>query len=148
MYSITEENVKILLSEKDNVFSRPLLERNCMHGLISIENISFSRNCDIKAINAKSVTDASIMVMFICKNSDTLEMKHSLLNSPIVILRYDFISGQLILLTNPIHRITGQCVNISGKRLFCDRALLSVHVYKKLHSYQFNVNHRFNLEFS
>ena len=31
------------------------------------ENISFSRNCDIKITNAKSVTDAY-------KNSDTLEL--------------------------------------------------------------------------
>ena len=31
-----------------------------MHESISMENISFSRNCDIKTTNAKSVTDASI----------------------------------------------------------------------------------------
>ena len=36
----------------------------------------------------------------------------------------DFISGQLISLTNRIHRIPGQFVNKPGKGLFCDRALL------------------------
>ena len=34
--------------KKINDFQRPLLERNYMHGSISIETISFSRNCDIK----------------------------------------------------------------------------------------------------
>ena len=38
----------------------------------------------------------------------------------------DFISGQLISLTNPIHRILGQFVNKPWKRLFCDRALLTI----------------------
>ena len=53
-----------------------------MCGSISIENISFSRNCDIKITNAKSVTDATIWVMFISKNSDTLEIaEHSLFNA-------------------------------------------------------------------
>ena len=49
-HSITEENVNIRFSEILNVsvFSRRLLEGNCMHGFISIENISFLRNCDIK----------------------------------------------------------------------------------------------------
>ena len=62
-----------------------------MRGCISIENISFSRNCDIKITNAKSITDSSIWVMFISKYSDTLEIaEHSLFNSPIVILRYAF----------------------------------------------------------
>ena len=44
-----EEDVKIRLSEilKVNVLSRPLPERNYMHRCISIENMSFSRNCDI-----------------------------------------------------------------------------------------------------
>ena len=42
----TEEYVGIRLSEilKVNIFSRPLLEQNCMQGSLSIENISFSRN--------------------------------------------------------------------------------------------------------
>ena len=50
-YSITEEDVKICFSEM--LFKT--LERNYMRGSISIENISFSRNCDIKITNAKSV---------------------------------------------------------------------------------------------
>ena len=33
---------------KINVFSRPLLDQNYMYGSISIKNISFSKNCDIK----------------------------------------------------------------------------------------------------
>ena len=60
-------------------------------GSISIENISFSRNCDIKTTNAKSVTDHSIWVAFISKNSVTLEIaEHSLFNSPIIIRRFGF----------------------------------------------------------
>ena len=88
-----------------------------MHGSISIENISFSRNCDIKTTNPKSVTDASVWVTSISKNSDTLEIAEPrLLNSPIIIPRYGFhfSSGQLISLTNPIHRIPGQFVNKPG----------------------------------
>ena len=38
---------------KNLFFPRPLLEQNYMHGSISIENISFSRNCDIKTIKLK-----------------------------------------------------------------------------------------------
>ena len=61
-----------------------------MRGSISI-NIQFSRNYDIKTTDAKSITDASIWVMFISKNSNTLEIaEHSLLNSSIVIRRYGF----------------------------------------------------------
>ena len=89
-----KEDVKIRISEilKVNVFSRPLLERDCMHRSFLIENISFSRNCDTctKTKNTKSVTDASIWVMFISKNSDTLEIENSLLNSPIIIPCYGF----------------------------------------------------------
>ena len=48
MYSITGEDVKVRLSEiiKVNVFSTPLLEQKYIQGSISIENISFYRNCD------------------------------------------------------------------------------------------------------
>ena len=45
----------------------------------------------LKQQNAKSVTDASYWVKFICWNSNTLEIEQSLLNSPIIILRYRFI---------------------------------------------------------
>ena len=67
MYSFTEEDVKICFSEilKVNIIQDPYLNENFMHGSISIENISFSRNCYIKITNAKSVMDASIWVMFI-----------------------------------------------------------------------------------
>ena len=62
-----------------------------MRESISIENILFSRNWDIKIINAKSVTDSSIWVMFISENSNTLEIaEHSLFNSPIIIRRCGF----------------------------------------------------------
>ena len=68
------------------MFSMPLLERNYMRGSISIETLLFSRNSDIKITNAKSVTDASIWVMFFYKNSATLEIaQHSLFDSPIII---------------------------------------------------------------
>ena len=67
------------------MFFKTLLARNYTRGFISIENISFSRNCDIKIPNAKSVTDASISVMFISKNSDKFEIaEHSHFNSPII----------------------------------------------------------------
>ena len=56
----------------------------------SRKHTSFSRNCDIKTTNANSITDASIWVKFISKNSDTLEKAHSLLNSPIMIPPYGF----------------------------------------------------------
>ena len=62
-----------------------------MRGSISIEIISFSRNSDINKTNVKSVTDASIWVMFISKNSDMLEIaEHDLFNSPIIISRCGF----------------------------------------------------------
>ena len=59
-----------------------------MHESISIENIS--RNCDNKQQNVKRVTDASFLVKFISRNSDTLEIEHSLFHSPINIPRYGF----------------------------------------------------------
>ena len=68
-----------------------------MHGSISIENDSFSRYCDIKTTNAKSVTDTSIWVI---ENIVCLTL---LLSFPAM----EFISGHLISLTNPIHRIPG-----------------------------------------
>ena len=57
-------------------------------------------------------------------------MENSLLNSPFIIPKYGFdhfISGQLISLIYPIHRIPGQFVNKPGKRLFCDRVHLELH---------------------
>ena len=50
-----------------------------MHRSILIENISFSRYCDIETTNAKSITEASTgtWVMFISKYSDILEIEHS-----------------------------------------------------------------------
>ena len=47
----------------------------------------------------------------------------------------DFISGQLISLTNPIHRIPVQRVNKLGKRLFCDKALLNLSAMNELFLY-------------
>ena len=62
-----------------------------MRESITIENISFSRNCDIKITNAKSVTDTSIWVMFISKNSEThKKAEHSLFYSTIIIRRCGF----------------------------------------------------------
>ena len=51
----------------------------------------FSRNCDIKITNEKSVMDASFWVMFSSKNSDTVDIvEDSLFNSPIIIRRSGF----------------------------------------------------------
>ena len=64
----------------------------------------------------KSPTDASIWVMFISKNSNMLEIKHSLFHSHIIINRFGFCFRS----TDLIPSIPGQFVN----KLFCDRALL------------------------
>ena len=81
-----------------------------MCGSISIENVSFSRNCDIQITNAKSVT-----VMFISKNIDSLEIAgHVCLTLLLSFATVDFISSQLISQTNPIHRIPSQFVNKPG----------------------------------
>ena len=89
-----------------------------MYEFISIENISFIQEMVIlKQQNAKSVSDASIWLTFIYKNSNTPEIEHGQLNSPIII------SGQLTSLTNPVHKIPGHVVN-KLQILFCDRALL------------------------
>ena len=58
-----------------------------MHGSILIENISF---VILKQQNAKSIMDSSIWVKFISKNGNTLEIEHSLPNSPIIIPCYGF----------------------------------------------------------
>ena len=55
--------------------------------------IPFRYNLEIVILiqqNAKSVMGASIWVMFIYKNSYTLEIEHSLLNSPVIIPHYGF----------------------------------------------------------
>ena len=90
-----------------------------MRKSISIERISFSRNCDIKTTNEKSVTDASIWVMFISKINNTLEIAEHIVSLTLLLslAALDFISGQLISLTNPIHGILGQFVNKRGKIL-------------------------------
>ena len=72
---------------------------------------------------------ASIWVKFISKNSNTLEKSIVYLTLLLSFLAVDFISGQLISLTNPMHRITGQFVN----KLLCDRALLTVSQYPVMH---------------
>ena len=70
----------------------------------------------MKATNAKSVTYASIQVMFIFKYSDTVKRENSLLDSPIVIPCYGFnFRSTDLALTNRIHRIPGQFVNKHGK---------------------------------
>ena len=59
-----------------------------MRRSFSIENILFSRICDIKTM---SIMDTIIWVMFISKNSDMLEIaEHNLFNSPIIIYRCGF----------------------------------------------------------
>ena len=89
-----------------------------MHGFISIENISFPKNCDIKNQNAKSVMDAVISVKFTLKKSNTLEIQHSVLTSHVAIFWYEWgshISCELISLINPNHRILAQFVNKTQK---------------------------------
>ena len=51
---------------------------------------SFQEMVILKQQNAKSIMDASLWVIFISKNSNTLEIEHSLLNSPIMIPSYGF----------------------------------------------------------
>ena len=53
-----------------------------MHISILIENISFSRNCDIKMTNAKSVTDASIWEVFVSKYSALMMFPYFRKDSP------------------------------------------------------------------
>ena len=50
----------------------------------------FQEIVKLKQQNAKRVTVASIWVKLISKNSNTLEIEHSLLNSPIFIPHYGF----------------------------------------------------------
>ena len=113
--TLSQKRVWKFVVVKFQCFSRPLLEGNYMHGSISIENISFPRNWDIKITNANSVTDASVWAMFISANSDTLKIaKHSLFSSPINICRcgFHFRSTDLW--------------------LFCDRALLMAFTNRSL----------------
>ena len=69
--------------------------------------------------------DASIWVMFISKNSDTLDIEHILLKSPIIIHRCGFSFSSTDLADTPFIRFrVNLIVNKHEKRLFCDRALL------------------------
>ena len=55
-YDPAERRTHDLPCEADTLPTEPTqLERNSMRGSISIENISFSRNCDIKTTNVKSM---------------------------------------------------------------------------------------------
>ena len=99
---------------KVNVFKDPCLNKiTCAD---PFQNVSFSRNFDIKITNAKSVTDASIwVIMVISKNSNMLEIEeHSLFNSPIIIRRCGFYSRSTDLADKPDHTILGQFVNEPG----------------------------------
>ena len=120
-----------------------------MRGSILIENISFSRNCDTKITHAKSVTDVSIWVMFIFKNSDTLDIaEHSLFNSTNIISHRGSHFRSTDLADKPIDRMPGQIVNKSVKRLFCDRALLISRTFYSNHaltSYANQSKMKFNL---
>ena len=61
-----------------------------MHGTISIENIAFSRNCDIKTSKCEECHGRFYLVKLISNDSNTLRIEHSLLNSPIIIPGYRF----------------------------------------------------------
>ena len=85
-----KKDVKIRYSEhlKVNVFKGSFLEQNYLNESISIENISFSRNCDIKITKCEERHRRFYLGAVISKNSNTLEIKHILLNSSITIPRY------------------------------------------------------------
>ena len=59
-----------------------------MHISIWIENISFSRNCDIKTLKWKEHHGRFHLGKVHLKNSNTLEEEHILLKCPIIIPRY------------------------------------------------------------
>ena len=106
-------------------FEGPLLKRNYMHISISIENISFLRNCDIKTTKCEERHRRFYLGNVCLKIATRARLIRAvcltlLLSFPAM----DFISGQLISLTNPQNRIPVQCVNKLGKRL-CDRTLLN-----------------------
>ena len=70
------------------MFLKHLLERNIIHGSFLIENISFSRNCDIKTTTCEH---------FSAKISDTFDIEYSLHNSLVAIFRYPaYVKSQLI----------------------------------------------------
>ena len=97
-----------------------------MCGSILIENISFSRNCDINITNVKSATDASILVLFISKNSDTLEIAElSLFNSPIIICRFGFHFRSTDLADKPHSYDTGSFCKQTWKQTLYGRAPLN-----------------------
>ena len=58
--------------------------------LLQKKTYRFQEIVILKQQNAKSVTDTSIWVKFISKNSNTSQIEHSLLYSPIIIPRYGF----------------------------------------------------------
>ena len=62
----------------------------------------------------------------ISKDSDTLEIAEYIVCLTLLLsfTAVDFIPGQLISLTNPIHKIPGQFVNKPEKILLCDIAFL------------------------
>ena len=123
MYSITKEDANSRFSEilRVNVFITLTWAK--LHARIHFDRKhKFQEIVILKQWNAKSVTDASILVKFISKNSNTLEIEHSLLNSPITIPRYGLHFRWTDLADNSIHRIPGQYVN-KLQILFCDRAL-------------------------
>ena len=63
----------------------------------------------------RSVTDASVWVIFISKNSDTLQIaEHYLFNSPVIIRRCGFHFRSTNLADKRGHRIPGQFVNKAG----------------------------------
>ena len=79
----------------------------------------------LKQQNVKSNMNTSVWVKFIFNNSNMLEMEHSLVCVTLLLSfpAMDFISGQLISLTNLIHRIPGHFLN-KPQILFCERAIL------------------------
>ena len=94
-----------------------------MHRFISIENISFSRNCDIKTTKCEESHRCFYLGKAYSRNSYTVEIEHSLLNSPIIISCYGLYFRSTDFADK--HWVPGQFLK---KIIFCDRALLSHHI--------------------
>ena len=74
-------------------------------------------------MKSSSVTNPSIWVKFIYKNSNKLAIEHSLLNSPIIIRYFGIYSRSTDLADKPHSKYFGHFVN-KPQILFCDGPFL------------------------
>ena len=68
------------------ILSEPVLEQNYMHSSILIENISFTRYCNIKTTKYEERHGRLYFDKFTFKS--ILKIEHSLLSSRVAIFRY------------------------------------------------------------